>query len=280
MNEPQRGSLYLLTGVVIGLALGLFYSLRIHPVQLVDAAPEALTQAYKNQYRIMIAKAFLSNGDLVRAKARLDLLGDQDVFQVLSAQAQHTLAQNNQSDEARALGILAIELGKTGDSSETEFFNTTLATPDNLTATNSPATPAATDAPLSSAGAATPDASIVLVTPTPISANLFILQDLEKICEPRPAQPQFQIEALDKNNQPLPGTLVIISWEGGEERIYTGMKPDKGLGYAEFVPTSGIFYSLMLEKDGIPIQDLTVAECQNSTGETYPGSWIFHFIKS
>jgi hypothetical protein len=280
MNEPQRGSLYLLTGVIIGLALGLFYSLKIHPVQLVDAAPEALTQTYKNQYRIMIAKAFLSNGDLVRAKARLDLLGDQDVFQVLSAQAQHTLAQNNQSDEARALGILAIELGKTGDSSETEFFNTILATADNPTATHSPPTPAATEASLSPTSAATPDAAIVLVSPTPISADLFILQDLEKICEPRPAQPKFQIEALDKNNQPLPGTLVIISWEGGEERIYTGMKPDQGLGYAEFIPTSGVLYSLMLEKDGIPVQDLTVAECQNSSGETYPGSWIFHFIKS
>jgi hypothetical protein len=227
----------------------------------------------------MIAMAFVANGDPVRAKARLELLGDGDIYQVLSEQAQRTLAQDNHSEEARALGVLAIELGKTRDSVDSELFNDLITTPEFLV-TNPPPGNETGQGPIASTSTAIPDASIVLVTPTPVSADLFILQSLEKVCEPRPTQPLFQIEAVDKENQPIPGVLIILSSELGEERFYTGLSPDEGVGYAEFRPLPGIFYSLRLEESGIPIQDLTIAECQSSSGEAYPGSWKFIFIKS
>lgn len=280
MNEPKRGSLYLVTGVLVGLIFGLVFSLKIHPVQFVDASPDALNREAKNQYRIMIARAYMANGDLVRAKARLDLLGDRDLFQTLSRQAQLMLAQDNQSDEARALGILAVELGKVGEATKNDFLNALLVTPASQNAANPPAISIALNTQAALPNSATPDTSIVLVTPTPVSAGLFVLQDLEKICEPRPAKPLFQIEALDKSNTPLPSVLIIISWKGGTERIYTGLYPDKGLGYAQFEPTPGVMYTLQLEENGIPIQDLTIAECQSASGESYPGSWLFRFIKS
>ncbi len=280
MNENQRGSWYLLTGLVLGLLLGLLYSLRIHPIRYVDAAPNALAKEYKEQYRSMIALAFMANGDLVRAKARLDLLGDHDIYQALSEQAQQTLAKNDQSEEARALGILAIELGKTGETVDTELFSGILITPDMTTTNIAPTINVATEIATPQTSIATPDASIVLVTPTSITADIFVLQNLEKICNPRPSQPLFQIEALDKNRQPLPGVLIILSSAQGEERLYTGLNPDKGLGYVEFNPEPGVIYTLRLEEDGIPIQDLTAAECQGASGETYPGSWLFQFIKT
>lgn len=280
MNENQRGSWYLLTGLLIGLILGLSYSLRVHPVQYIEAAPAALEKEYKEQYRAMIAMAFLANGDLVRARARLDLLGDQDIYQALSEQAQQTLAQNDQSEEARALGILAIELGKTREVGESELFSGIFVTPGMIPTSTTPSTFGSTETAPPQITIATPDASIVLVTPTSVSANIFVLQNLEKICEPRPSQPMFQIEALDKDKQPLPGVLIILSSAQGEERLYTGVTADKGLGYAEFSPEPGVIYTLRLEEDGIPIQDLTAAECQNSSGETYPGSWLFQFIKT
>ncbi len=280
MNETQRGSWYLLTGIVIGIVLGLFYAWKIQPAQYIDAAPDALSREFKDQYRIMIAKAYLANGDPVRARARLELLGSGDLFQALSEQAQRTLAQNNQSEEARALGILAIELGKIRDMGDSELFSGMIATPGVMTTNTAPSINSATQPAIFQTSTPTPDASIVLVTPTSISADLFILQSLEKICEPRPDKALFQIQAMDKNNQPVPGVLIILSSEHGDERFYTGLSPDKGLGYAEFSPAPGVIYSLRLEEDGIPIQDLTISECQDSSGELYPGSWLFQFIKT
>lgn len=280
MNETQRGSWYLLTGIVIGIVLGLFYAWKIQPAQYIDAAPDALSREFKDQFRIMIAKAYLANGDPVRARARLELLGSGDLFQALSEQAQRTLAQDNQSEEARALGILAIELGKIRDMGESELFSGMIATPGVMTTNTAPSINSATQPAIFQTSTPTPDASIVLVTPTSISADLFILQSLEKICEPRPDKALFQIQAMDKNNQPVPGVLIILSSEQGDERFYTGLSPDKGLGYAEFSPAPGVIYSLRLEEDGIPIQDLTIAECQDSSGELYPGLWLFQFIKT
>lgn len=280
MNESQRGSWYLLTGVILGLLLGLFYSGRIQPVRFIDASPAALSKEHQDEYRVMIAMAFVANGDPVRAKARLELIGDGDIYQVLSEQAQRTLSQDNHSEEARALGVLAIELGKTRDPVDSELFNDLISTPEFLVTNPSPPGNETGQGPIASTSTVIPDASIVLVTPTPVSADLFILQSLEKVCEPRPTQPLFQIEALDKENQPIPGVLIILSSELGEERFYTGLSPDEGVGYAEFRPLPGIFYSLRLEESGIPIQDLTIAECQSSSGEAYSGSWKFIFIKS
>lgn len=113
MNKDERGSWYLLTGLIIGIVLGMLYTRILQPVTYVDTTPASLSNEYKNQYRVLIAAAFISNGDLVRARARLELLNDPDVFRALTEQAQQTLAQNGSSAEARALGLLAIALGQT-----------------------------------------------------------------------------------------------------------------------------------------------------------------------
>lgn len=111
MKEPQRGSWYLLTGLILGLILGLFFAWRIQPVEYFDTSPAALRQQDRDQYRAMVALAYMSNRDIVRARARLELLEDDDLYKTLVEQAQRALAQDSLSDEARALGQLALDLG-------------------------------------------------------------------------------------------------------------------------------------------------------------------------
>src|SRR5690348_319460 len=91
MSE-ERGSWYLLTGLILGLALGLAYSWIFSPVKYVDTAPYSLRDDFKDQYRNLIASAYLTDGDLGRAKARLALLKDDDPSRVLAAQAQRVVA--------------------------------------------------------------------------------------------------------------------------------------------------------------------------------------------
>lgn len=84
----RQGSLYLFTGLILGFALGLLYTWVISPMPPQNAAPKGLGAAQKDQYRILIATAYRDTGDLVRARARLDLLGESDPQQGLLEQAE------------------------------------------------------------------------------------------------------------------------------------------------------------------------------------------------
>ena len=112
MNEDERGNWYLLTGVVLGIILGILFAWVISPVEYVDTAPESLKDEFKDQYRVLIASAYVANGDLVRAKARLGLLDEADIYLVVAEQAQQMLAEGGSVDEAQALGRLALALGQ------------------------------------------------------------------------------------------------------------------------------------------------------------------------
>ena len=76
MKQERRGSWYLLTGAVLGVAMGLFYSWVISPVKYVDAPPYALRADYKDEYRALVAAAYMYSSDLVRAQDRLAQLKD------------------------------------------------------------------------------------------------------------------------------------------------------------------------------------------------------------
>ena len=112
MNEDERGNWYLLTGVVLGIILGILFAWVISPVKYVDTAPESLKDEFKDQYRVLIASAYVANGDLVRAKARLELLDEADIYLVVAEQAQQMLAEGGSVEEAQSLGRLALALGQ------------------------------------------------------------------------------------------------------------------------------------------------------------------------
>ena len=45
-RRPRQAPLYLLTGLIIGLGLGLLFGYRIFPVQFFDITPVSLHQAF------------------------------------------------------------------------------------------------------------------------------------------------------------------------------------------------------------------------------------------
>ena len=161
MNQrDERGPWYLLTGLVIGVVLGLAYAWLVQPVEYVDTSPASLREDFKDRYRALIAAAYMANGDLVRARARLELLEDEDMFRSLAEQAQRTLAEQGSSEEARALGLLAIALGQ-GASGQAVVI-----TPASQTPTESP-TPSATPTASYTPSPAPTDT----LTPTPTSTH-------------------------------------------------------------------------------------------------------------
>jgi hypothetical protein len=177
MNKERRPPIFLLTGLVIGVVLGLLYAWVLTPVESVETNPSTLSDGYKDAYREIIAEAYIANGDLGRAKARLDLLGDEDPVRALTVQAQITLGEEGSETIAQALGILAANLaGETGplptiETGPTEEVATgTIPTGDVPAPTETPtSTPTATHTPTETMGpgeSTTPDETGGLTTPT------------------------------------------------------------------------------------------------------------------
>jgi hypothetical protein len=115
-----RGSLYILTALILGIGLGLIYSWLIHPVAIGNGSPGSLRATDKDQYRVVTALAFVSNGDLVRAKARLDLLRDPDPTWSVQDQADR-LSVLGETNEVTALRLLARALMQNHSSEQPEI---------------------------------------------------------------------------------------------------------------------------------------------------------------
>jgi hypothetical protein len=116
--------------------------------------------------------------------------------------------------------------------------------------------------------------------PSPTQGSGLILLETRLICNPDQAQPLIQIQVQDAAGQPVPSIELVVTWEGGEDRFYTGLKPELGLGYADFLMMPEVLYSLRLAEGGQAINDISAAECLLEDGDRYWGSWLFTFTQS
>jgi len=102
-----RSPMYLLFGLIIGVFVGLFYSFFVQPARYFDAAPHAMNDEFKDQYRYMIALSYNATGDLGRARSRFVLLQDADTAGALDNQAQKLLGSGGSAQDAQMLANLA-----------------------------------------------------------------------------------------------------------------------------------------------------------------------------
>ena len=286
--KDDRGPWYLLTGLILGLVFGLLYSWVISPVRYVDTEPSSLRADFREQYRALIAAAFLSDGDLQRAKARLALLADPDIAKTIAIQAQLAQDRVGPDSEKNGLGLLATALGPgsipptqvilSSSTPTTEPTSTLTPTPvvalnEEVTPTPTSGTPEATHTPVPTT---TPLPSR---TPTPTPGAPFSLLEQSVVCDPTIKQPLLQVEAMDAAKQPVPGIEVIITTDQGEDHFFTGLKPEIGLGYADYTMQPDVHYQLHLADGGDPISDLTAQECETEDGSRYWGSLKLVFIQ-
>jgi hypothetical protein len=245
-----------------------------------------MREDFKDQYRSLIAVAFSASQDLGRAQARLSLLADPDPFRALAAQAQHALAEGAFPGEARALGELADAIGPGIETAGS-------VTPDGSPSPPPSGSPLPTNTPsagATSAAATSPTSQATLIpsptltrtplptrTPTPTPGLPFELAEQTDICDPALDEALIKIYAEDVDGNPVPGVALLVSWPDAEEQIFTGLKPEIGLGYADFTMEEGVVYSVQIPDGGLPVTDLTAQECESPDGERYLGSWELTF---
>ncbi len=281
MRHDRRGSWYLLTGAVLGIAVGLLYAWVVSPVKYIDAPPYALRAVYKDEYRLLVASAYLYNGDLVRARDRLAQLKDEDPVQAVIKQAQQAQVEGRPEAEVQVLVQLAEAL--TDEITPTAPGDgltpaPALSVPSSSSDTPSPGiTPSIDPRPAQRVAGVGPEGSQAVLTPDPSAP--YALQNSQLVCSQEQDDPLIQVEVNDAAGQPVPGVELIVIWEGGEDHFSTGLQPELGQGYGDFLMTPGVIYTLQVNDGGQPVNDLTAAECVAQDGTRYWGSWLLTFVE-
>ncbi len=264
----SRQWLPLILGVLLGLSGGLYYAWVANPVEYVETAPVSLREDFRADYMALIASAYAATGDLERAQARLKLLPAPNQAEVLAALAQQRLAMGQPEVEARALAVLAAALGERPTPLSTGLRSTRPArTP---TRTRQP-----TETPTATATAIPPPTR----TPTGTPGAPFELVDQERVCDPDLSAPLIQVEVVDAAGAGVPAREVLVVWDAGQDRFFTGLKPELGRGYADFTMSEGVAYTVQLRDSNDFVTGLIAEDCVSEAGDLFLGSWRLRFAQ-
>jgi hypothetical protein len=284
----------IMLALLVGLGVGLVYAWMIAPRGATDTQPRTLRADFKDQYRSLIAAAYAATGNLPRARARLALLGDPDSVEALNGQAQRMQANNQSFERADQVAALAQALDENASNAGTNggaigaeptssapVPNTTVEIADQsesiITATS---LAPSSDVPLdvtetpqiietsTIVGVSTPRPTN---TATPVPGKPFKLTGQETVCDPNLPNGLLQVLVLNSNRRQIAGVEIDITWDGGEEQFFTGLKPELGNGYADYMMSPDIIYSIQLARGSDVAAGITAPSCHAQNGETFPG---------
>lgn len=260
----------LIVGIGIGIAAGLLYTWEIDPVVERNTSPWQLSDAAKEDYIVAVALSYAYNDDRELAFDRLRAVSpDQDVWQTvadISCQRVNTgkAVTNNDILVIRALGNLYMSQGATGCA---ELYPTpapamVIASPVptfTLTPTVAPP-PTKTPTPVSGSTPVPP----VRPTATPVPSDSFVVTRTRSFCDPD-VSGLIEVRVYDYLGAGIPGVPVTVSATGiASDRFFTGLKPERGSEYADFVMELGRTYTVTVPglTDAPPIVE--AAPCQTT----------------
>jgi hypothetical protein len=291
--------LHLILALLVGLGLGLAYSWRISPVTYVDANPAILRADFKDQYRIVIAASYSASHDLARARARLEVLGDADIIGELSAQAQRMVGAGESLKNIQPLAQLATDLQ--------QGFVSIPPTSTRLASTPTPSVikqPAITDTPTEEPIATetqttmepnipTPTISFAQTALAPVASSTFAprptftsvpppgapfaLVGQDTVCEPGLQPGLLQFILMNARRTEVAGIEIIVTWNQGEDRFFTGFKPELGNGYADFIMQADTIYSIRVVEGGTFVPNISAPTCKDPNGAAYLGGLLLTF---
>lgn len=271
-SQVSAAGLFLL-GLIMGLAGALYYAWVVSPVVYTDASPSRFSETYKAEYIYLVSESYAADGDWERANDRLMALGDEALAQRVDAQLENYLRSQRPATDIEHLAQLAQKLGVEGAA-------VALFAPDSAAATETP-TPlaSATPSPTATNTAVpthTPQPSVTptaTIEPTATPQPNYRLLAQERVCEPGTAVSRIEVETLDALLAQLPGVEVIVRWDSGEDRFFTGFKPEEGAGYGDFTMSPGVSYSVMLADGSPEISGLRIEPCDSGSD----GGWRLSF---
>ena len=274
----------MLLALLLGAGLGLGYAWIIAPRPVTTALPSALRADFKDQYRSMAAAAYAATGNLPRAQARLSVLGDEDPIEALNAQAQRMRSRAQPFERADQVAALAAALAENVDSAPPATPTLGIVSAGN---TLTPSPPPSdlfsslpTDTPeFSETQIAVAETQITLPQPTvgptstftPTPGEPFVLTGQETVCDPNLPEGLLQVLVVNRARRQLSGVEIVISWDGGNDRFFTGLKPELGSGYADYLLAADTTYTVQLAGGSDMASGIAVPACQSPDGDPFLG---------
>lgn len=108
----QRVFLSLVIGVAVGLGVGLFLGWVQFPAQPVNSPASALADRYQDDYVVMVARAYVRDGDLTGALDRLRTLGEANIPAFVQEIAERTISASGDVSDIQMLVALSAGLGR------------------------------------------------------------------------------------------------------------------------------------------------------------------------
>lgn len=238
-----------LLSLAIGITLGLSIAWLAAPVEFQNAEPADLRPALKDDYVRMISMAYELSGDLSTARRRLEALqlaNETKTFDDLIAKSgsDNSLTQDALIHLGQALGL---KLPYT----------------------------AAHPAP----GAPTPVPVFVVATPATQSLMYRVVEHKPLSCVEEPDTAHLYIIVRDAAGKDVPNVGIEIRSADTLETIYTGLKPERGIGYADYEAAPGNYSITLLGAEAETVSDLVIgpapANCRNERAT--PRGWKITF---
>lgn len=210
--------------LLAGVAGGLVYAWFLSPAKVHDTDPATLSAGDKLAYLTLVGDLYAFEGDLGRAEARVVRLGLQPDGHVLAAFVEQFLDTGGRPEDVRGLARLAQALGGSGGVLSV-FSDPSPSPPATLTPGFAPT--------------ATP-------MPTATPAPTFLLVEQAERCA-APGRPGLiTVRVRDAEGEQMAGVQLLVSWTGGQDRFWTGLRPELGDGYADFSMAPDTSYDVSL----------------------------------
>lgn len=264
----------LILGLLIGLAGGLYYAWVISPLVETNTRPDQLSYEEKSQYVVAVMLAYSYDSDLMLAIDRLRLVNSSgDPIQMVADMA-CDLARTGYVDGSaglravRAMRTFYQLQGRTG------CADTIIPDPQSVPLEMTIIVPTATatlpppPTKTPSGELATPTTGAALPSPTVVPRGNFAGDIQSTFCSVE-LSGTIEIRVFDGGGQEMGGQTLRVAWEGGNSQFVTGLKPERGIGYADFVMVAGQSYVVSMPNQSDPLRNPLAAEtCFTEFGES------------
>jgi len=250
----RRGGLsYLaaLFGIAGGIVIGLIYTWLINPIIQQNVAPWQLNAQGQANWMIMASLSYSKDHDLNRLVQRLGELRLGDKTWQKLADTACDLARTSYASTNTGLTAIRsmVEIAQSQRVSSCASTLLVLATSTPIpTATVVTATPSlippATKTPTPTLGPTfTPATQVIEQSPTP--SGDFRLVQAASACNPK-APGLIQVTVQDTDGSPIPAVQIEVEFGDNKENFFTGLKPERGLGYADYQMAADSSYIISL----------------------------------
>lgn len=274
----------LLLGLALGTSAGLAYAWVVNPRIEFNTEPWQLNAADRANYVAAITLHYARSGDLNGAIQRLIALKPkadpiQEVADVACNLATSGYANSSSGQRAIRKMMVFYQLqGRSGCADKLISVSeqgTPIVQIDVPTPTTLPPPASKTPTPESTARpSATPPAIIVPTTPPQVK---FDLASINTFCDVE-LSGVIEVFVQDFNGEGIPGQAIQVRWDKGDNTFYTGLKPERGPGYADFQMEAGKGYIIEMPGQSPPSsQPLGAIACTTPEGKAAVTSYRVFF---